>query len=73
MAEYIWAATFWSELLTTLPNRNFYCEAVRGLISYCSRIRKNVTDREQTDRQTEKPITEAILILMDRWDERANT
>ena len=27
-------------LLTTLPNRDFYCEHSGGLILYCSRIRK---------------------------------
>ena len=45
----------------------FYHKAVCGLILYCSRIRKNVTDREkrtENREQTEKPITEAILILM---------
>ena len=44
-------------LLTILPNRNFYREAHSGNILYCNRIRKNVTDR-----QTDKPITEATLI-----------
>ena len=46
-----------------------------GLILYCSRIRKNVTCREQTDREqrTEKQITEATLIQMDRRVKWANT
>ena len=58
MAECIEAAICCPDpLLTTLPNLNFYHKVVRSLTLYCSRIRKNVTDRE-----TEKPITEATLI-----------
>ena len=55
-----------SSLLTTLPIINSYCEAA---------IYKKKINREQrTDRQkTEKPITEATLILMDHLIEQANT
>ena len=42
-----------TSILFTLPNRNFYREAHSRNILYCSRIRKNVTDR-QTDRKQRK-------------------
>ena len=61
-----------NSLLTTLPNRNFYRADRRGLILYCSRIRK-FDENKQTDReQTENSITEATLIPVDRRGERAN-
>ena len=52
MAEYIGEAIFCPELPPL-----YLTQAVSGLISYCSRIRKNVTDRHitenrQTDRET---------------------
>ena len=60
-------------LLTTLPNRNFYCDHCRCLILYCSKIRKNTENSEQTEnRQTENSITEATLIPVDCRGEWAN-
>ena len=67
-----------NSLLTTIPNRNFYCKHCSSLILYCSRIRKNVTyihtekrQIENREQKTEKPITEATVIWMDRWVEWA--
>ena len=39
-------------LFTILPDRNFYCKDHGGLLLYCSRIRKNVTENRQTDRES---------------------
>ena len=62
-----------SSLLTTLPNRNFHRDLRSGLILYCSRIKKNIENSEQTEnRQMDSLITEATLIPVDRRDERAN-
>jgi len=74
MAKYIEAAICCPVLPTHyLTNRNFDHEAHGKYISYCSRIRKNVTENRQTDTQrAEKPITEVTLIPMDRWVEQTN-
>ena len=49
--------------------------AVGSPMLYCSRIRKNVTDREtekQSEKQRENSVTEATLITMDFQVEWAN-
>ena len=71
MVEYIeLAICYLYTFIITLPNRNFYCEVHSRLILYCSRIRKNITDREkdkekrtENREQTEKPVMEATLIM----------
>ena len=66
-----------NSLHTTLPNNNFYRPDRGSLISYCSRIRKNVTDRERTEnRQTDREFNyrgHSIAVPMEHRVERANT
>ena len=61
-----------NSLLTTLPDRNFYCEAVHGLILYCIRIRKNITYREQTENRETNYRGHSVTVLMERRVEGAN-
>ena len=68
--DYLWAH-IWGHTHRNLGPAALYWSRIRKFVTY--RIRKNVTENRQTDReQTEKPITEATLIQMDRWLEQAN-